>query len=238
MELLDRSITDKMVAQAALQPGVGMVVRDVLRQGRDVVQLRWHCLDDPKPRPYADMRRSFGDAVVVGYVDSGSKRLHINPADKAQLLPGSRVLALTRQGARLAAVAAAVAERACRWLRLDPSVCGATTGVCMRRWAAHCSTPGAAPQLGRRLVWQQRMLRLATCSSDLPLRAATAQAFPDRVSRGRRGMRQQPSRPSSGKPSSPRLLLGPARLSWLAGTQTRCLTSSLQWPPLLRLTRR
>ncbi len=43
MELLDRSIVDKLAAQAALQPGVGMVVRDLLRQGRGVVQFRCAC---------------------------------------------------------------------------------------------------------------------------------------------------------------------------------------------------
>ena len=41
VELLDRSIVDKLAAQAALQPGVGLVVRDLLRQGRGVVQFRW-----------------------------------------------------------------------------------------------------------------------------------------------------------------------------------------------------
>jgi hypothetical protein len=154
VELLDRSITDKMVAQAALQPGVGMVVRDVLRQGRDVVQLRWHCLDDPKPRPYADMRRSFGDAVVVGYVDSGSKRLHINPADKVQLLPGSRVLALTRQGALAGSCCSCCGCCGCAcclllqllWLRSHVAGCGVTVSMwrsCRRVHVSHIVFPAS-----------------------------------------------------------------------------------------------
>jgi Castor and Pollux, part of voltage-gated ion channel len=54
---------------------------------------------------YAEVRRSFGDAVVCGFLREASDgqtddELHLNPDDDAVLREGDRLIALASTGAR------------------------------------------------------------------------------------------------------------------------------------------
>jgi len=87
----------RLVCQTAVAPGLATVFRELVRAGGDV-HLAWCDVDDRLAGTYGRAAEILQGSVLLGMLGAESKQLTLNPPDQLMLLPGDRLVALTRPG--------------------------------------------------------------------------------------------------------------------------------------------
>eukprot|EP00798_Chlamydomonas_sp_ICE-L_P027709 gene27709-7353_t len=94
LKMPDRNFMDRFTCHAAVQPGMLRVWQKILQQGPSNVKLRVVrlpscCVD----MPYVDVRRSYNDAVVMGFT-RGSE-VNLGPQEKQKLAIGDKLIMMS-----------------------------------------------------------------------------------------------------------------------------------------------
>ncbi|KAF6257467.1 hypothetical protein COO60DRAFT_1622239, partial [Scenedesmus sp. NREL 46B-D3] len=98
--LLSQRMLDRLVAQTAVQPGVGQAFREIVRAGADAAQLCWcdaAAAAQLEGSRFRQARQVFAHAVVLGVLVAADGELVLNPPDEMRLAAGDRLLGFTRQ---------------------------------------------------------------------------------------------------------------------------------------------
>ncbi|KAL3142871.1 hypothetical protein ABBQ38_003160 [Trebouxia sp. C0009 RCD-2024] len=88
-----RDIT-RLMAQTAIQPGVANVYCAVTQHSRNGATFYLENFPIMTGREYRDVRRSFSQGVVCGFVSKADHSLHLNPSDQQTLEWGDRLIVL------------------------------------------------------------------------------------------------------------------------------------------------
>ncbi|DBB16525.1 TPA: hypothetical protein ACH3X3_014790 [Trebouxia sp. C0006] len=88
-----RDIT-RLMAQTAIQPGVANVYCAVTQHSRNGATFYLENFPTMTGRSYREVRRSFKQGVVCGYVSKSDHSLHLNPGEQQKLEWGDRLIVL------------------------------------------------------------------------------------------------------------------------------------------------
>ncbi|GMH41923.1 hypothetical protein BSKO_09842 [Bryopsis sp. KO-2023] len=116
VEMYDAQNLERLLAQCALQPGLGKVMAQILEQSRDSCEIYLQGYDQLTGKKFSEARRFFDQAIPCGILRSDIHRMELNPSENYVIQPKDRVV-LVAQSLKAARLTSKPAGEPSPWVK-------------------------------------------------------------------------------------------------------------------------